>query len=67
MWSIPLLRGCPRGLMVKATDYEIVVSDFEIQSRYEARLDFEVAYYDFVVRRFNHSLSDKYPWERYDL
>ncbi len=26
--------GCPRGVMVKAMDCEIVVSEFEIQSRY---------------------------------
>ena len=28
------LRGCPRGVMVKAIDCEIVVSEFELQSRY---------------------------------
>ena len=27
-------RGCPRGVMVKAVDCGIVVSEFEIQSRY---------------------------------
>ena len=26
--------GCPRSVMVKAIDYEIVVSEFELQSRY---------------------------------
>ena len=26
--------GCPRGVMVKATDREIVVSEFERQLRY---------------------------------
>ena len=26
--------GCPRGLMVKAIDCKIVVSEFELQSRY---------------------------------
>ena len=28
------LRGCPRGVMVKAMDCVIEVSEFEIQSRY---------------------------------
>ena len=27
-------RGCPRGVMVKAMDCEIVVSEFVLQSRY---------------------------------
>ena len=27
-------RGCPRGVMVKAMDCGIVVSEFELQSRY---------------------------------
>ena len=27
-------RECPRGVMVKAMDYEIVVSDFVFQSHY---------------------------------
>ena len=31
---IPWRGGCPRGVMVKAMDYEIVVSKFIIQSRY---------------------------------
>ena len=26
--------GCPRCVMVKAMDYEIVISEFELQSRY---------------------------------
>ena len=26
--------GCPHGVMVKAKDYGIIVSDFEIQFRY---------------------------------
>ena len=26
--------GCPRGIMVKATDCRIVVNEFELQSRY---------------------------------
>ena len=30
---INLRRGCPRGLMVKAMDCGIVVSEFEFQSR----------------------------------
>ena len=29
-----LLTGCPRGVMVKATDCGIVVSEFVLQSRY---------------------------------
>ena len=32
-----MTRGCPRGVMVKAMDCEIVVSEFEIQSRYYFR------------------------------
>ena len=28
------LEGCPRGVMVKAMDYGIVVCEFEFQSRY---------------------------------
>ena len=28
------VRGCPRGVMVKAMDYGIVVSEFVLQSRY---------------------------------
>ena len=35
--SAPLpnvLRGCPRGVMVKAMDCGIVVSEFVLQSRY---------------------------------
>ena len=39
-------RGRPRGVMVKAVDCGIVVSEFEL-----AQL---------------RSLSDKYPWERYE-
>ena len=27
-------RGCPRGVMVKAMDYALVVSEFVLQSRY---------------------------------
>ena len=27
-------RGCPRGVMVKAMDYGIVVREFVLQSRY---------------------------------
>ena len=27
-------RGCPRVVMVKALDYEILVSEFVLQSRY---------------------------------
>ena len=27
-------RGCPRGVMVKAMDWGIVVREFELQSRY---------------------------------
>ena len=29
-------RGCPRGVMVKSMDCKIVVSEFELQSRYYA-------------------------------
>ena len=29
-----MLGGCPRGVMVKAMDYGIVVSEFILQSRY---------------------------------
>ena len=29
-----MTRGCPRGVMVKAMDCEIVVSKFKLQSRY---------------------------------
>ena len=28
------LRGCPRGVMVKAMDYGIVVREFVLQSHY---------------------------------
>ena len=28
------MRGCPRGVMAKTLDYVIVVSEFEVQSRY---------------------------------
>ena len=41
--------GCPRGVMVKAMDCGIVVSEFILQSR-----------------PLLLSLSDKYPWERYE-
>ena len=30
--------GCPRGVMVKAMDYGIVVSEFVLQSRYYVHL-----------------------------
>ena len=30
----PIHLGCPRGVMVKAMDYGIVVSEFVLQSRY---------------------------------
>ena len=30
----PNISGCPRGIMVKALDCGIVVSEFELQSRY---------------------------------
>ena len=29
-----ILRGCPRGVMVKAMDCKIVVCEFVLQSRY---------------------------------
>ena len=29
-----ILRGCPHGVMVRALDSGIVVSEFELQSRY---------------------------------
>ena len=29
-----LIQGCPRGVMVKAMDYGIVVREFVLQSRY---------------------------------
>ena len=32
--NINIFRWCPRGVMVKAMDYEIVVSEFVLQSRY---------------------------------
>ena len=32
--GLPMLRGCPRGVMVKAMDCGIVVSKFVLQSRY---------------------------------
>ena len=32
--SFRLSRGCPRGVMVKAMDCGIVVSEFELQSCY---------------------------------
>ena len=32
--TIVLLRWCPRGVMVKAMDFGIVVCKFDIQSRY---------------------------------
>ena len=32
--SLNLVRVCPRGVMVKVLDCEIVVSEFELQSRY---------------------------------
>ena len=32
--TIKLFQGCPRGVMVKAMDYGIAVSEFELQSRY---------------------------------
>ena len=31
---IQLFSGCPRGVMVKAMNYGIVVSEFVLQSRY---------------------------------
>ena len=34
VFLVQLLRGCPRGLMVKAMDCGVVVSKFEFQSRY---------------------------------
>ena len=30
------MRGCPRAVMVKAMDCGIVVSEFELKSRYRA-------------------------------
>ena len=34
-WAVPLVRGgCPRGIMVKAMDCGIVVSEFVLQSCY---------------------------------
>ena len=32
--SLNVVRGCPRGVMVKAMDCGIVVSEFVLQSRY---------------------------------
>ena len=34
MDNIKFNRECPRGVMVKAMDYGIVVSEFVLQSRY---------------------------------
>ena len=34
LYSVPLLRGCPRGVMVKAMNCGIVVREFVLQSRY---------------------------------
>ena len=31
---LTLVRGCPRGVMVKALDYGIVVREFVLHSRY---------------------------------
>ena len=33
-WLLKCKRGCPRGVMVKAMDCGIVVSEFELQLRY---------------------------------
>ena len=52
------IEGVPRSARVKAMDCEIIVSDFEFQSRIIARLEFELAHYG--------PLSDKYHWERYE-
>ena len=30
----PTISRCPRGVMVKVMDYEIIVNEFEFQSRY---------------------------------
>ena len=32
--SISIMGGCPRGVMVKAMDFGIVVHEFVLQSRY---------------------------------
>ena len=32
--SFSLIRGCPRGVIVKAMDFGIAVSEFILQSRY---------------------------------
>ncbi len=32
--DLQLLRRCPRGVMVKARDFGIVISEFELKSRY---------------------------------
>ena len=36
-WNLNMRGGGPRGVMVKAMDYGIVVSDFVLQSRYYNR------------------------------
>ena len=34
LWNSQYWRGCPRGVMVKAMDCEIVIREFVLQSRY---------------------------------
>ena len=34
-YNLMFLRGCPHGVMVKVLDCGIVVSKFELQSRYD--------------------------------
>ena len=50
--SFQILLGCPRGVMVKAMDCGIVVSEFEFQSRY---------YDDFRVNTIWERYEPPYP------
>ena len=49
------MRGCPRGVMVKTMDCEIVVSEFELRSNYSSY------YVHFRTNTLGKSMNPPYP------
>ena len=71
------LRVCPRGVMVKAMDCGIIVSDSVLQSRYYVHKYVRyyvrkyVRYYvhkyvRYYVHKYVRYYVHEYPWERYE-
>ena len=51
-YKIQILEGCPRGVVVKAMEFGIVVSEFELQSRF---------YVHFRANTLGKGMNTPYP------